>query len=105
MSPSDSRARPDPFAGGGKAEGEPEPDLDQFISGIYNYCDRWCERCSMTARCYVFWQEKRAEASPISNGGCYGSGDFVGLRCHSVTIARTQVLTGFMTSAGMSRVA
>jgi hypothetical protein len=62
MSPSDSRARPDPFADGGKAEGEPEPDLDQFISGIYNYCDRWCERCSMTARCYVFWQEKRAEA-------------------------------------------
>jgi hypothetical protein len=23
----------------------------QFIEGIYNYCDRWCERCSFTARC------------------------------------------------------
>lgn len=22
-----------------------------FISGIYNYCDRWCERCSYTDRC------------------------------------------------------
>jgi len=22
-----------------------------FISGIYNYCDRWCERCPFTARC------------------------------------------------------
>jgi len=23
----------------------------RFISGIYNYCDRWCERCEFTARC------------------------------------------------------
>jgi len=23
----------------------------QFIEGIYNYCDRWCERCSFTSRC------------------------------------------------------
>ncbi len=20
----------------------------KFISGIYNYCDRWCERCAFT---------------------------------------------------------
>jgi len=25
-----------------------------FISGIYNYCDRWCERCHMTSRCMLF---------------------------------------------------
>ena len=25
-----------------------------LIEGIYNYCDRWCERCPMTARCSVF---------------------------------------------------
>ena len=25
-----------------------------FISGIYNYCDRWCERCPFTARCLVY---------------------------------------------------
>lgn len=25
-----------------------------FISGIYNYCDRWCERCPFTSRCMVF---------------------------------------------------
>jgi hypothetical protein len=25
-----------------------------FISGIYNYCDRWCERCPMTDRCLLF---------------------------------------------------
>ena len=23
----------------------------RFISGIYNYCDRWCERCGFTKRC------------------------------------------------------
>lgn len=62
MSPSDSCGQPDAFAEGGKLGGEPEPDLDQFVGGIYNYCDRWCERCAMTARCYVFWQERRAEA-------------------------------------------
>lgn len=26
----------------------------RFISGIYNYCDRWCERCPATARCLVY---------------------------------------------------
>ena len=25
-----------------------------LIPGIYNYCDRWCERCQFTARCLVF---------------------------------------------------
>ncbi|MFH1119296.1 MAG: hypothetical protein V1775_05695 [Bacteroidota bacterium] len=25
-----------------------------IISGIHNYCDRWCERCGFTARCSVF---------------------------------------------------
>jgi len=25
-----------------------------FISGIYNYCDRWCERCPFTSRCMNF---------------------------------------------------
>jgi hypothetical protein len=23
----------------------------RFISGIYNYCDQWCERCTHTSRC------------------------------------------------------
>ncbi|MBK6965273.1 MAG: hypothetical protein IPH20_15415 [Bacteroidales bacterium] len=25
-----------------------------IISGIHNYCDRWCERCAFTSRCSVF---------------------------------------------------
>ncbi|MDY6953748.1 MAG: hypothetical protein SWE60_19750 [Thermodesulfobacteriota bacterium] len=27
---------------------------EQFISGIHNYCDRWCERCPLTSRCMNF---------------------------------------------------
>ncbi len=38
-----------------------DPDL---IPGIYNYCDRWCERCPFTDRClnYKTEQEARREA-------------------------------------------
>lgn len=27
---------------------------ERFIPGIYNYCDRWCERCAFTHRCRNF---------------------------------------------------
>src|SRR5215471_1674643 len=30
----------------------------RFITGIYNYCDRWCERCGFTSRCLLFAQEQ-----------------------------------------------
>ena len=26
----------------------------EFVPGIYNYCDRWCERCPFTSRCMNF---------------------------------------------------
>lgn len=29
-----------------------------LIPGIYNYCDRWCERCPLTARCLNFKMEQ-----------------------------------------------
>lgn len=31
----------------------------KYISGIYNYCDGWCERCAFTSRCLNY--EYRAE--------------------------------------------
>ncbi len=31
---------------------------DNFISGIYNYCDRWCERCQFTSRCLLYATER-----------------------------------------------
>src|SRR5918992_2903121 len=32
-----------------------------LISGIYNYCDRWCERCPFSSRCLVYLTEKEDE--------------------------------------------
>jgi len=32
----------------------------RFIAGIYNYCDRWCERCPHTDRCRVYRDTERA---------------------------------------------
>jgi len=39
---------------------------DRFISGIYNYCDRWCERCTLRNRCFSFAMDPdlRTEDSP-----------------------------------------
>jgi hypothetical protein len=34
-----------------------------FIAGIHNYCDRWCQRCSMTSRCSVFAMEQTESES------------------------------------------
>jgi hypothetical protein len=33
---------------------EKNSDNSKYIPGIYNYCDRWCERCSFTSRCLNF---------------------------------------------------
>ncbi len=38
---------------------------DNLISGIFNYCDRWCERCRFIDRCAVgveeqmFWEKEK----------------------------------------------
>jgi hypothetical protein len=39
------------------------PDL---ISGVYNYCDRWCERCPLTSRCLVYATEQEDDDLPGS---------------------------------------
>lgn len=31
---------------------------DGFIIGIYNYCDRWCDRCRLATRCHVYVDEQ-----------------------------------------------
>lgn len=35
--------------------------MSDFIAEIHNCCDRWCEKCTFTARCRV--AEKEAEMS------------------------------------------
>ena len=32
---------------------------DGFILGIFNYCELWCERCTLSGRCSVFAEEQR----------------------------------------------
>lgn len=40
-----------------------DPNL---IPGIYNYCDRWCERCPLTSRCLVYATEQDDDDDNIS---------------------------------------
>ncbi len=35
-------------------------DEEKYIPSIYNYCDRWCERCKYTERCYSYQMEEEA---------------------------------------------
>ncbi len=36
-------------------------DDPNLIPGIYNYCDRWCERCALSGRCLLYATEKADE--------------------------------------------
>ncbi len=39
----------------------------RFIPGVYNYCDRWCERCPLTSRCLTYAMEQEEHpADPAS---------------------------------------
>ncbi|MCP5538649.1 MAG: hypothetical protein H7A53_08370 [Akkermansiaceae bacterium] len=73
----------------------PAEEEGDFIEGIDTYCDRWCERCAMTAKCRLYAGESlrdalggededgetQAEAAGETPGGPvagdpFGSGDF-----------------------------
>lgn len=41
--------------------------MNELISSIYNYCDRWCERCSFTDKCMVFQKEVERNIKHILN--------------------------------------
>ena len=36
----------------------------RFIPGIYNYCDRWCDRCPQTSHCLNFAMSEEEFADP-----------------------------------------
>ncbi len=40
-----------------------------FIEGIYNYCDSWCERCAFTEKCMNFAMRNHKEAEPENKTG------------------------------------
>ena len=37
------------------------PMKEEYISGIYNYCDRWCEKCDFKARCLNYAMGKEMD--------------------------------------------
>ncbi len=41
---------------------------NEFVESIFNYCDRWCERCSMSSRCRLFSMESKRRADHIATG-------------------------------------
>ncbi|MEZ0485943.1 hypothetical protein [Fibrella aquatica] len=36
------------------------PTRPELIPGIYNYCDSWCERCSLTSRCRSYQLQQQS---------------------------------------------
>ena len=36
------------------------PQDEAYIEGVFNYCDRWCERCQFTLRCRNFAMQEEA---------------------------------------------
>jgi hypothetical protein len=36
--------------------------MDSHIPSIHSYCDRWCERCTLTSRCRVYGQTRQARS-------------------------------------------
>lgn len=39
----------------------------RFITGIYNYCDRWCERCPFTSHCLTYAINEEDEDHPAAH--------------------------------------
>jgi hypothetical protein len=60
----------------------------QLISGVYNYCDRWCERCAMTDRCLSF----RMDAETARQRGTEGKRPGLDTRSFWDDIARSFAL-------------
>jgi hypothetical protein len=64
---------------------------DGFILGIFNYCDRWCERCTLSGRCSVFAEEQRmmfgAQPGSESGAGAFPATPLQSLRPRSAGAA------------------
>jgi len=41
----------------------------EYIDGIFNYCNRWCEKCKFTSNCRTFSIESRIYTHEILNDG------------------------------------
>lgn len=55
----------------------PESENGDFIPGIYNYCDRWCERCSLSANCRQYAMECARDAFNADGSNDGDSAEFM----------------------------
>ncbi len=60
------------------------------IPGIYNYCDRWCERCKFTSRCAVF----EREGNGIDHRDLARQGDLISSKHANSRVTRCSLLKG-----------
>ena len=58
-----------------------------LISGIYNYCDRWCERCPLTSRCLVYATEDESSEHNETENNDIRNAEF----WHAISDTLTQV--------------
>jgi len=42
---------------------------DDFVPGIYNYCDRWCERCPVTYKCASYFITNKLFKEKLEDDG------------------------------------
>jgi hypothetical protein len=69
-----------------------------LIPGIYNYCDRWCERCPLTSRCLVYATEQEDDLLPKSQD--IQNADFW-QRLNSIMDDTRQMISEWATQAGI----
>jgi hypothetical protein len=62
-----------------------------LIPGVYNYCDRWCERCTLTARCLSFKMDRVTQARRGEPAGDNTAGSFWDDIARSFALARRLV--------------
>ena len=63
---------------------------DRFITGIFNYCDYWCERCAFTRRCRNFSMGREMEREAVDAFARQGDCRFEGVsRIYLVRILLT----------------
>ena len=43
-------------------------EQEKHIRGIYNYCDRWCERCELSSKCLLYEKEQKRLAMHKEKG-------------------------------------
>lgn len=64
-----------------------EKNKGKFIPGIYNYCDRWCERCNFTSKCSSYaMEEQRGNKTDDENE------DFIDIVSENFKIAMEMLL-------------